>query len=343
MDIIRNLFWNREEARLRAGWRLIMAIFVWFVLLFLVLGLHDGMLSETLPDLYRDWVTLVIHLLLVGLVFMGLVGSRLLDRRPVADYGFHLSKAWWLDVGFGVALAAFLLLGIFFVELALGWIEITGIFVSAAASQPYGGYPFGLVILLGFIGFLCGAMQEEITWRGYLTQNLAEGLNWKRIGPARATLLAMLVWSVLFGWGHGNIPHATILTPYNTILATVLVLAAGYVLTGELALSIGFHTAWNFAQVFVLGFPGGDPMLGTSVFAFSQHGPELWTGGAYGPEGGLLGTIAFLLAFVPLALWVRWHYGSIRLHPSIAQPPARRPGIESLQSNQQPAVIPLDQ
>ena len=108
MDTIRNLFWNREEARLRAGWRLIVAIFVWFVLLFLVLGLHEGMLSETLPDLYRDEATLVIHLLLVGLVFMGLVGSRLLDRRPVADYGFHLSKAWWLDVGFGVALAAFI-------------------------------------------------------------------------------------------------------------------------------------------------------------------------------------------------------------------------------------------
>lgn len=343
MGAIKNLFWNREETRLRAGWRLIVAIFVWFVLLFLVLGLRNRMLSETLPDLYRDEATLVIHLLLVGLVFMGLVGSRLLDRRPVADYGFHLSKAWWLDVGFGMALAAFLLLSIFLVELALGWIEITGIFVSAAAGQPYGGYPFGLVILLGLIGFLCGAMQEEITWRGYLTQNLAEGLNWKRIGPARATLIAMLVSSVLFGWGHGNIPHATTLTPYNTILAAVLVLAAGYVLTGELALSIGFHAAWNFAQVLVFGFPGGDPMFGTSVIAFAQRGPELWTGGAYGPEGGLLGTGAFLLGFVPLALWIRWRYGAIRLHPSIAQPPERRPGVQSSQSVQQPSVIPLDQ
>ena len=342
MKSIKRLFWNSGEARLRSGWRLIAAVTGWLVILILVLRLRDAVLSEALPDLVLEEAVPAIHMLLLMVVFLGLLGSRLLDHRPVADYGFHLSAVWWRDLGFGMALAVIVLLSTFLIELGLGWIEITGSFVTAAANHPYGGQPFGLAILLGFVGILCGAIVEEITWRGYLTKNLAEGLNWPRIGPRWATMIAMLVWAAWFGWSHGSNPHATSLTPYNAILATVSILGGAYVLTGELALSIGFHTAWNFAQVFVFGFPGGDPMFGTSVIAFTQHGPALWTGGAYGPEGGLLGTIAFLLGFVLLALWVRWRYGAIRLHPSIAQPPKRRPGSESLQSTEQPSIIPLD-
>ncbi|MCL6441350.1 MAG: hypothetical protein K6T27_07640, partial [Thermoleophilum sp.] len=27
------------------------------------------------------------------------LSARFLERRPFADYGFHLSRGWWLDLG----------------------------------------------------------------------------------------------------------------------------------------------------------------------------------------------------------------------------------------------------
>ncbi len=168
-----------------------------------------------------------------------------------------------------------------------------------------------------------GALVEELTFRGYLIKNLAEGLRCRIIGPRWAAVLAIVVSSLLFGQGHAGNLNATAFSTVNTIIVALLVLSAGYALTGELALPLGFHAAWNFVQVCVLGLSGGASVLGASFIGLSGKGPTLWTGGAYGPEGGLLGTAAFVLGFVAILGWVRRRHGSVRLHPSLAQPPMR--------------------
>jgi uncharacterized protein len=319
MSTIKHLFWNRDEARLRAGWRILVYSAAWFILGYAAIYLRDTVSAGWLPEVYRTPLLAAIFTLLVVVLLTGLVGSLLLDRRPFADYGFHLNKGWWLDLGFGMVLGTLLMLGIFGVELALGWTEITATFVTGDSSQRFG--PMILVLFTTIL--LYGGILEEITYRGYMLQNLAEGLNLKRIGPQLATLIAVLISSVVFGLGHVENAGATSLSTINTMLIAALVLAGGYVLTGQLALPIGFHVAWNFVGVGVLGFSASANIVGASFFSISEHGPALWTGGAYGPLGGLLGTGAFVLGFVLIAAWVRVRRGKVRLDLSVARPPAR--------------------
>jgi len=315
---IADLFWNSDEGRLRAGWRVLVFWITAIVFGLALLRLRDAVPSVLLAEVYGNAAEAAIYLFLIWMLL--LVASRLLDRRPVADYGFHLDETWWLDLGFGAALGALLMVAMFVLELAMGWIRVTGTFATA---DP--GLPFAPAILAGFVAVLSVVIQEELIWRGYSIKNIAEGLNWKAIGPRRATLIAVLVASVVFGLAHADNIDATALSTFNTVLIAVLVLSAGYVLTGQLAIPIGFHLGWNFVQVFVLGFYGGAARFGASFLAIEEGDPagRLWTGMPYSNEGGLLSTGACVAGILLIAAWVRLRRGSVGVHPSLAQPPTR--------------------
>jgi uncharacterized protein len=314
MDSLSQLFWNREEGRLRAGWRVVVFFIASFAFAEALLGLRESLLTRLFPVVaYRGAVEAGVYLLLVG-ILLWLVGSRL-DRRRIADFGFHLNRAWFFDLGFGLALGTLLLLGIFLLELAMGWVKVTG----TLATAP--GQPFGPLIVAGFLAVVFVAVQEEIVWRGYPIRNLAEGFNWRVVGPGWASAIAILVASVLFGLGHSDNPNATPLSTINIMVFAAL-FGFGYVLTGELALPIGLHFAWDFVQGFVFGVTG-DASKWASFLVLAEDDPaaKLWTGLPYGAEGGLLATGAFVLGFLLTAAWVRVRRGSVRLHPSMAQPP----------------------
>jgi membrane protease YdiL (CAAX protease family) len=272
-----------------------------------------ALLATLLPVIYGSAVEAIVYLLLIGGIL--LLASRVLDHRRLIDYGFHLSREWWNDLGFGLALGTLLLLGILVLELAMGWIRVTGTFANAP------GQPFAATILVGVLAVLAVAVGEEVTWRGYPIKNLAEGLNWRVIGPRWATVIAVLIPALLFGLAHATNPNATTLSTINIMIFAVL-FATGYVLTGELALPIGLHFAWDFVQGFVFGVTGGASQLGSFlVLAEDDPGGKPWTGLPYGAEGGPLATGAFILGFFLTAAWVRFRRGSVRLHPSLSQPP----------------------
>jgi len=156
----------------------------------------------------------------------------------------------------------------------------------------------------GFLGFVLVGVREELFFRGYLIKNLAEGLNLPRISSKTALLISYLLISIVFGFFHAFNQNATLVSSLNLILAG-LFLGLGYVLTSDLAIPIGLHIGWNFAQGYIFGFPvsGADQHL--ALIATQQTGPTVWTGGAFGPEGGLMGVFAFLLGLLLVYVWVR--------------------------------------
>jgi len=171
------------------------------------------------------------------------------------------------------------------------------------------------------MAFLFVGYYEELLVRGYLLRNLAEGLGLGTISTRWALLLAWLFTSALFGFLHAGNPNASAVSSANIGLAG-LFLGLGILLTGELAIPIGLHIAWNFFQGNVFGFPvSGTRVSDATLFAIQQRGPAQWTGGAFGPEAGLIGLVAIAIGSGLILLWVRWRTGRIAIHTPFAEYP----------------------
>jgi hypothetical protein len=339
---LKTIFWNDEQRRLRAFWRLLLQALLMLVVtipLQLVLGVviavvlltQPGFSPEQMGDvqavqdiLFQSPLLMILSMVTMLLAFTVSVwlAGRFLDRRPFADFGFHLSRGWWLDLGFGLFLGAFLMGLIFLVEWAAGWVSVDGFFVT---RDP--GAPFALAILAPLLSFVAVGFYEELFSRGYQLQNLAEGLNGRVLGPRGALWIAALLSSAVFGLLHVFNPNASLVSTFNIFLAGVFLLGIGYLLTGELAIPIGVHITWNFFQGNVFGFPVSGTNYGAATFvAINQGGPDLWTGGSFGPEAGLIGLLAMGLGALLTLLWVRWRQGRVGLHLALAQPPEVRMG-----------------
>jgi len=248
--------------------------------------------------------------LAVGLGIAWLM-AHFFDKRPFADFGFHLDRHWWLDFGFGLALGAFILTGIFLSFWAAGWVSITGSMITNDHL------PFILAFLLKVIVYATIAINEELTFRGYQLKNLAEGFSGKRIGPRGAILLALLLSSALFGFSHLSNGNATAMSTINIVLIG-FALALPYLLTGQLGLSIGLHLTWNLFEGTVYGFAVSGIAPTTHLVAIQQNGPDLWTGGAFGPEAGLICILWTLFGCLLTILWVKWLRKQARLHLPLA-------------------------
>ncbi len=337
MRSIKNVFWNPEEGRLRALWRLIVQLLI-FLPLLLILGLGAGaigigwlvLVGSISPDQLTDLGQVqrlvvanpVINLLSILSAALAMtlsiwLAGRFIDRRRFSGFGFHLDRNWWLDFSFGLALGAVLMLLTFLIQLAAGWVVVTGTLV---VGEPGAGFLPAILVPLAI--FLAVGFYEELFSRGYQLQNLAEGLG--ALGPRGAILVATLLSSAVFGVLHALNPNATLLSTFNLVIAGIF-LAVGYLLTGELAIPIGLHITWNFFQGNVFGFPvSGTGFTSATFIAIEQQGPDLWTGGAFGPEGGLLGLFIIALGILLTVLWIRRRRGEARLHLPLAESPVRR-------------------
>ena len=323
------LFLDSVSGRLRAGWRLLAQYATFLVvtaLLASLLTISYALLNPAVmspggaasPQGVSD-LNLLARIASVAGVFVSLLlAARFLDRRPIRDFGFHLGGGWLVDFGFGMLLGAGLMTGIFSLELSLGWLAVSDAFSTVDPNSSF------LLAILPPIGiFVCVGIYEEALSRGYQLRNAAEGLNFPALGPRVAIVGAWILSSAFFGLLHAANPNATAISIFNIALAG-LMLGAGYVLTGELAIPIGLHISWNFFQGNVYGLPvSGLDTIGATFLATRQSGPKLWTGGPFGPEAGLLGLLAILLGTTLIALYVRLRTGNLTLHTPLAEPPRK--------------------
>jgi uncharacterized protein len=325
------VFWNTEEKRLRAVWRIgahTIALFgltsaFTIGLLFLTLsvgsilgnGLGDR-LGEAGPMALMQLpifsLVIVPVATFLGVLLSTLLAGKFVDRRNIRGFGLKFSKTWWMDFGFGLGLGAVLIALIFAFGWLTGTVRITGYF------QPF---TEGLAFLPGFLQalllYVFVGIYEELISRGYHLINLSEGLNLKPIGKHLAIILAVLVSSAVFGLLHFGNPNATWVSTLNITLAGI-VFSLGMVFTRRLAIPIGLHITWNFFLGNVFGFPVSGTRNGATLIATETIGPDWLTGGAFGPEAGLMGLIALIIGGI-LIIWQIKNHGELKIKDDIAE------------------------
>lgn len=314
------LVWNRLEHRLRTPWRLVFGTVlltlatIVSVLTIQTAGTAIG-LTSMLAGLESTVGALTLSAILGVVVVVTLVGiAWMIDRRQLSDYGLRVDREWWIDCGVGLLIGAAAMTVVFVIGVAGGWIVIEQVGLSTGTLSVF----VGLVAV-----FLIVGVYEELLIRGYLLTNLAEGFRWfDRLSPRSSAVIATLVSSVIFGGFHATNPNATLVSAAVISLAGIM-LALGYLYTGELAIPIGIHITWNTFQGLVYGLPVSGSALPVSVVETTSRGSATVTGGPFGPEAGLLGVVGIGVAALGIAVYCRVRKGTLGVDSEVTMPKLR--------------------
>jgi membrane protease YdiL (CAAX protease family) len=273
----------------------------WWILAFLALFLTSQPVYRVTSKAMQQYGLNDPWLSPLPVVFLLLVtwASLRLRREPLAAVGLRLNLTWARELLHGAALGIALIL------------LVTGLIAAA------GGVRFSLdparsldALAMGAWVFAWVALLEELLFRGFVFQRMVDGIG------AWPALLAMAVLFALGHWGNPGMDGATLVwASIDTALGAIL-FGLAYLRTGRLALPIGMHFGWNWAQGALLGF---------DVSGLDQAGwllPELlgkpqWlAGGAFGPEASIF---AVLVDTAAIALMWRWK-GTAQVRPAMLAP-----------------------
>lgn len=195
---------------------------------------------------------------------------RVIERRPFFATLLP-SRGAARDLGLGLGLGTALMATTMAVLAGAGWYHVTGLAAPSAGAAA--------LAMLRAVGlFFLVALFEETLFRGIVFRLLEDGLgSWAGLSLSAA----------IFGLMHLGGPDATLGAGIAIALEAGVLLSALFLVRRTLWLPIGTHWAWNLFEgpVFGCGVSGQhEAGLLRSVTA----GPEVWTGGRFGPEAGLV-------------------------------------------------------
>jgi membrane protease YdiL (CAAX protease family) len=207
-------------------------------------------------------MVMVIPLLLF--VYSSLV--RAFEKREVTELSARDAPG---GLGSGTAIGV----GLFsFVILVLWLLGVADIAVSTPITVPY-------AVLLGAAS---AAVGEELLVRGAIFRILEDSFG---------TWVALLVSAAIFGGLHAANPGATVFSACAVALEAGLLLALAYVATRSLWLPIGLHFGWDVAESALFGSTESGNNF-TGILHTATAGPQILTGGAFGPEASIVAIAA---------------------------------------------------
>ena len=193
---------------------------------------------------------------------------RAVEPRGWASVRLGRGSAGVRPVGIGVALGAVAVGGPSLLLLGLGWLRL-----EPSPPGDWWHVTFGSLAILA-----PAALWEELATRGYLFTLIREAVGARR---------AIVVTSVAFGLLHVQNAGATWQSIALVTLAGIF-LGSILVATESLYAAWSAHVAWNFVMAGLLHASVSGIGMGTPNYRTVDAGPDWATGGAWGPEAGLV-------------------------------------------------------
>ncbi len=292
---LNQIFLANDGSRLRAGWRLLIQTVVMLIgfscfgipliVIYYFLDPASAFTGKLTPALLL-LTTLVQTFAFTTSIFLA---RRFLDKQSIESLGLKINWQALFDLLAGIGVT-FIQMGLIYVVMrSLGWLTFKGF---AWDVDPL-GQVIGNTLTFLFVFILVG-WNEELLSRGYHLQTLASGFN---------LFWGVVISSTVFGFLH-------IFNPGSSWVAVLGITVAGfyfafaYLRTKQLWLPIGLHIGWNFFEGVVFGFP----VSGLDIYPLTRidvTGPVLWTGGAFGPEAGLIILPSLVIGGILIYLFTR--------------------------------------
>lgn len=277
----------RGSAGVRSGWRYVGFMLLVIALYFVIGGLAEERVSALL---HVDVTTVNAKQMLLDEIFIFipvLIATAIaakLERRSIFSYGLPTDEAfrgkYWDGIAIGVVSAGLVAVAMY----AAGGFVIAGF---GLRGLDWIVQPVTWAVAMVLVGFA-----EEAFFRGYPLQALARGTGfWP----------AAVISSLVFGALHLTKADENFIDIFN-IIALGLIMCFALRRTGNLWLPVGFHSAYDFMQFFVIGTRnGGARPVGTLLQASFP--------GAAWINGGPLGTEASYFMFPVMLLMIAYiHY-----------------------------------
>jgi uncharacterized protein len=290
------------DRKLRALWRALIffALGNWVVIPLLERGYDPVARAFHMSDgLTAASITVGELTLLVGTLICTALFARYEGRR-VDSYGLPLKRAFgartWEGALAGVVMASAVALGMY----TLGGMQVLG-FATTGGALAFSA--------LGWlIANICIGVAEEFWYRSYVLQTL-----WKSLGFWPAAIIIALN----FAADHYFYKTGENIWDVITLVSLSLLMCYSVLRTGTLWFAVGFHVAFDYMQLFVIGTPNGAQVPVGRLLNVHFSGPDWLTGGVLGTEASFL--MYPMIALLWLYVW--WRYpAEPRTAPPISVP-----------------------
>jgi membrane protease YdiL (CAAX protease family) len=275
---MRRIFFNSRG--LRAGWRLLIFIGIFAGLAFLDNWIVPKAfhLKERPPLDPVGFISDELQALIQVLVATWIMAR--IERRPLRNYGIPVRNAFGCDFWVGLAWGMASTSSLVGLIAAFGGYRIGGLAIHGGALWYFLGVWIIADLLIGF--------SEELQFRAYLLATLADGIGF---------WAASILLSIGFGALHYFLkPHERWEDFASTGLLGLFVCLT-LRRTGTLAFAIGFHAAFDLANLFVWsGQNAGEYAVG-HLLETRWQGPQWLTGGRLGPEASWMVFVVIALMF----------------------------------------------
>jgi membrane protease YdiL (CAAX protease family) len=271
--------------------------------------------------------------ILIGGIPASIAIALLALRNPAFSPALPPDAMLRVVIGTPAAQVTMLVLGFApVIALLWGWIALyerrpfwtVGLESTGALGKVTRGALMGLVAFSALVGLLAltgSVAVDQRTGRPGLRNTLfpvAMLLAWSVQGPAEEILLrgwlmpvigakhrpwlGIVLSSLTFAAFHGLNLSVTPLALLNLFLSGLLFSAIA-LREGGLWGACAFHATWNWVQGNGFGFEvSGTPPTGGALFDLAARGPRIWTGGSFGPEGGLAATVVIVIAIILVSI-----------------------------------------